>query len=464
MNSRERVLTALDHHEPDRVPIDLGGSAVSSIAIPTYAALRDHLGLPKRPIQTLETVQQVAVVDDDVLDIFGVDVIPVFSFPPAGYAPVFVDEGPRGESFQDEFGATLRRPRGGFYYDWQEFPLAEPSIEAMEKMPWPDPADPARYRGLRQSVQSSAPGPTGAVRHRPLRPRPLQPVAPRPRHGGGADGHGRRAGVRRGLLRPFDRHDHHRPAALPRRGGRPDRHPLRGRRLDRPGGAADLAGAVPADDQAALGADPRSDPRADQGEDLLPRLRRRRPFLPDLIEIGVEILNPVQVSAKDMDTASLKKEFGGKLSFWGGGCDTQRVLNLGGPEEVRAGGSPPHPRPGPRRRIHLQPRAQHPGPHRPGQRRGLLRRGPSLRQVSDRRGPAVAPLACIAICNMMEVEEDQAMGAFGSTSKTDSTLSASPLMVRLDEESRRSLVEAADLRHISVSDYVRTVDHSPGEA
>ena len=47
MKSRERVLTALDHHEPDRVPIDLGGSVVSSIAIPTYAALRDHLGLPK---------------------------------------------------------------------------------------------------------------------------------------------------------------------------------------------------------------------------------------------------------------------------------------------------------------------------------------------------------------------------------------------------------------------------------
>ena len=47
MNSRERVLTALDHHEPDRVPIDLGGSAVTSIAIPTYAALRDYLGLPR---------------------------------------------------------------------------------------------------------------------------------------------------------------------------------------------------------------------------------------------------------------------------------------------------------------------------------------------------------------------------------------------------------------------------------
>ena len=184
MKSRERVLTALDHREPDRVPIDLGGSVVSSIAIPTYAALRDHLGLPKRPIETLETVQQVAVVDDDLLDRFGVDVIPVFSNPPAGYSPVFVDEGPRGESFKDEFGATLRRPRGGFYYDWQEFPLGEPSLEAMAKMPWPDPADPARYRGLRAArPEAAGRHRPGAVRHRPLRARPVQPTAPRPRHG-----------------------------------------------------------------------------------------------------------------------------------------------------------------------------------------------------------------------------------------------------------------------------------------
>ncbi len=59
-------------------------------------------------------------------------------------------------------------------------------------------------------------------------------------------------------------------------------------------------------------------------------------FLPDLIEIGVDIINPVQVSAAGMDTAELKKKYGKHLSFWGGGCDTQHVLNMGGPAEVRA--------------------------------------------------------------------------------------------------------------------------------
>jgi uroporphyrinogen decarboxylase len=58
-------------------------------------------------------------------------------------------------------------------------------------------------------------------------------------------------------------------------------------------------------------------------------------ILPDLIEVGVDILNPVQVSAAGMDTRVLKREFGRDLVFWGGGVDTQRVLPRGTPQEVR---------------------------------------------------------------------------------------------------------------------------------
>jgi len=54
-----------------------------------------------------------------------------------------------------------------------------------------------------------------------------------------------------------------------------------------------------------------------------------RRFIPDLIEIGVDILNPVQVAAAEMDPAELKREYGKDLTFWGGGCDTQRVLTFG---------------------------------------------------------------------------------------------------------------------------------------
>ena len=61
-----------------------------------------------------------------------------------------------------------------------------------------------------------------------------------------------------------------------------------------------------------------------------------RDVLPDLIEVGVDIINPVQVSAAGMDSAELKREFGKDIVFWGGGVDTQRVLGTGTPDEVRA--------------------------------------------------------------------------------------------------------------------------------
>ena len=54
-----------------------------------------------------------------------------------------------------------------------------------------------------------------------------------------------------------------------------------------------------------------------------------------MIEVGVDILNPVQVAAANMDTKRLKREFGDCLTFWGGGVDTQRVLPRGTPEQVR---------------------------------------------------------------------------------------------------------------------------------
>jgi len=61
-----------------------------------------------------------------------------------------------------------------------------------------------------------------------------------------------------------------------------------------------------------------------------------RELIPDLIEIGVDILNPVQVSAAGMETSALKRDFGRDIVFWGGGVDTQRVLGSGTPDQVRA--------------------------------------------------------------------------------------------------------------------------------
>jgi uroporphyrinogen decarboxylase len=63
MNSRERVVAALEHQEPDRVPIDFGGHRSSGIAAIAYARLRDALGLPRRPIRVYDPIQQLAIID-----------------------------------------------------------------------------------------------------------------------------------------------------------------------------------------------------------------------------------------------------------------------------------------------------------------------------------------------------------------------------------------------------------------
>jgi uroporphyrinogen decarboxylase len=336
MNSRERVLTALAHQEPDRVPIDLGGTAVSTIAIPTYAALRRHLGLPERPIETLEFVQQVARVDKDVMDQLGVDVIPVFANPPDVPPPALTTAPDGTVSFQDDFGATLKKPAGCHYFDWQEFPLPEPSLAALARMPWPNPADPGRYRGLRSRVQALRAGTDRA----------LFGMAP--------CGHDlfnqlfRVRGMENGLMdlvaEPefaeafFDRlcdtlctaqtlfltevgdliDVHFAADDLAGQSG-PLISPELWRRMIKPRQARILA-TIKAHTRAPV---------------FYHSCGAVTEFLDDLIEIGVDILNPVQVSATGMDTAQLKKRFGKRLSFWGGGCDTQAVLNSGTPTQVR---------------------------------------------------------------------------------------------------------------------------------
>ncbi len=71
MTSRERVLTACNHRQPDRVPVDLSGHPSSGIAAIAYAKLRDYLGLPKKTLRVYDPIQQLAIVDDDVLEKFG---------------------------------------------------------------------------------------------------------------------------------------------------------------------------------------------------------------------------------------------------------------------------------------------------------------------------------------------------------------------------------------------------------
>ena len=96
MNSRQRVLSALDHEEPDRVPVDFGGHRSSGIMATAYRGLRKHLGFPEVPTRVYDLIQQLAIIDDDILERFGVD----------------TTELGRGFSREDRFWKPWRLPDG----------------------------------------------------------------------------------------------------------------------------------------------------------------------------------------------------------------------------------------------------------------------------------------------------------------------------------------------------------------
>lgn len=79
MHSKERILAALSHREPDRVPIDIGSTAVTGIHVSCVAALRDYYGLERHPVRVHEPYQMLGLVDEDLKQAMGIDVDGVFS-------------------------------------------------------------------------------------------------------------------------------------------------------------------------------------------------------------------------------------------------------------------------------------------------------------------------------------------------------------------------------------------------
>jgi uroporphyrinogen decarboxylase len=112
MTSRERVLTSLNHKEPDRVPFDLGGTVVSGIHEKAYQALRDYLGLPRIKPKIVDILQQIVQIDEDVMQRLGVDVKNVSPRSSATFK-VEIKEMPEYTYFYDEFSIGWRMPKEG---------------------------------------------------------------------------------------------------------------------------------------------------------------------------------------------------------------------------------------------------------------------------------------------------------------------------------------------------------------
>lgn len=326
MTPRERMLAALRHQEPDRVPIDFGGGA-TGIEVEAYDRLKAHLGFQG---QTKTFVRDHVEVDEPILERFRVDTRYVRVGAPRGYQFRLDPD----NSYLDVWGTRWRKPPSSFYYDIVDFPIKEPTLDALKQYRWPDPHDPGRTDGLRERAKMLSEKTDYAIV---------------------LDTTGWGVFEQGWALRGFENF-YADIAAEPKFA-----EALIQDVADYQIALYDhvLAEVGPYVHVVMVGEDLGSQ----NGPLISPETYRKlikpaekrvwqfikskteaqlflhscgsvRAFIPDLIELGVDILNPVQVSARGMDPKELKAEFGRDLTFWGGGCDTQAVLSFGTPAEV----------------------------------------------------------------------------------------------------------------------------------
>jgi uroporphyrinogen decarboxylase len=365
MTSRDRILTALDHREPDRIPIDLSGHRSSGIMAIAYARLRQYLGLPKKPIRVYDPVQQLAIVDEDVLQRFSVDTVELgraFALEDKWWADWELPDGTPclmpvwtrpervngGWSVRSKSGQVIARmPKGVIYFEQANFPLI-------------DNDDPARIAAaFDECMWTAMPSPPGPITAGAAGARLLAQGARQLR------GQTDRAiialfgGNMLEIGQWFYRNDNFfmLMAAEPKRTHRflDKLCEIHQANLDRflqaIDGEVDI---ILFGDDFGMQSGPQISPAMyreyfqPRQREMWRRVKQRtrarimlhccggvRELLPDMIEAGLDAINPVQITCRGMEAAALKKDFGDRLTFWGGGCDTRDALIHGTPGQVR---------------------------------------------------------------------------------------------------------------------------------
>lgn len=337
MTSRERVHAALNFHIPDRVPIDLGGYQ-TGIHKKAYLALLSYLGKDEE-IVMLDPVQQLVRPSEDILNLLNVDFRYVSAKSPEAFDGTIRQNFRKGQlwhDLRDEFGVVWSMPdKQQLYMDITLHPLAEASLEDLASYPFPDGADPSRFRELRKEV-------LGIREH--------TPYAVSTGIGGVVY---ETCWYLRGLERWYmDTMEN--PAFCE---GLLDRvlefwlDYYRGFMKE----IGDIIDVVMIGDDLAGQGGPLFSPGFYRSV-VKPRQKRLVQhirslttakiwyhscggvveYIPDLMDNGIHILNPVQITARGMDPAILKEQFGKELVFWGGGIDSQHILPFASPDEVRS--------------------------------------------------------------------------------------------------------------------------------
>jgi len=330
LTSRERVLRALNHQEPDRVPLDLGGTHDSSIVVEGYDRLKAHFGVTA-PTQIMQRMTRAATVDEAVLQALGIDTRAIVIGSPR--RSVAAELGPR--EYRDMWGVERVHPEGGFYYDQRRAPLeGSITVADVRRHTWLDPEDPGLLEGMAARLAWIRTH-TEAAAILTL-PAPFVHLSQFIR--GFQDWYTDFILGTDVLEALFD-------AVLD------ITIRITERELEAFGRDVDVVRC--GDDLGGQNGLPVS--REHYLRYIKPRhakfFRRVRELttaklmfhscgsivdiLPDLIETGVQIINPVQITARGMDPAFLKREFGRDLVFWGG-TDSQKTLPFGSAKEVRA--------------------------------------------------------------------------------------------------------------------------------
>jgi len=339
MNSRERILKAINHEEPDRIPFDLAGTTWTGITNTAYQNLRKYLKKDELEPKWSDVIQQIVIPSEDILDKLKVDTRGVFPLTSSNWDvhSKLKDKGDYLE-YQDEWSFVHHFPKNGYWFSLVKSPLEEVDFNQdglIEEFPWPDAGDKQRFEGLRKKV----------IKFRDHD----KIVFVKGLCAGLFEMHQRVRGMSNAMIDPF-------MAAV-------NSDKLVGKLadlkiefwnelLDQIGDVVDIVGEgddYGTQDSQLIDPDQFRQYYKPHFIRVIKFIKEKspnvklmfhscgnvRPIIPDLIAIGADILNPVHITATGMEPVQLKKDFGNDIVFWGGGVDTQKVLPSGTIQEVK---------------------------------------------------------------------------------------------------------------------------------
>lgn len=330
LTSRERVECALNHQEADRVPLDLGSTPFTTIHKEVAKELNRLLGIKQDKFDFVSFSAQVVKLNDELMNHLQIDTVGVTTKLPSSYKMVLVDD-----SYTDEWNIVYKKVPGSYQYDFLKHPLAKSNKAEMENFPFPDPLDDSRFEGFRSNVKEFYDKSDKAI------------VLNTP--------YGCQVMAVSAWLCGFERHfmdiaiDHDYVHTLNRR--LTDWYI---QWLDRAlAEVGEYISVVTVADDLGIQNGPMIKPESYRElfqpyhQEIYSFIKKNTDakiflhscgsvveFMDDIIANGADILNPVQVAAKDMDTKYLKEKWGDKLTFWGGACNSQKTLPFGTQEEV----------------------------------------------------------------------------------------------------------------------------------